>query len=431
MSNATPSALGFDFGTTNTVVAAANGDAADLVMLDGPEGKDAVFRSALCFWEEGDARVALGADAGPWAIRDYLDFPQGSRFIQSFKSVAASASFEHATIFERRMRFEDLGQLFLRKLAARSAGQLAQMASRVVVGRPVEFAGNRPDETLAKQRYDLMFAALGTDVHYVYEPLGAAFSYASRVTDPATILVADFGGGTSDFSVVRIEAPGAPRRCTPLGHAGVGIAGDRFDARIIDNLVMPLLGKGGSYRSFDKILDIPGGYFTDFADWSKLALMRNRRTLADLEKLRRAALDPAAIGRMIAVIDQELGYQLYDAVGQLKRALSASEQAHFHFAGAGLAIEADVTRDAFEAWIEPDIARIKAAADRALDTAGIAASDIDRVFLTGGTSLTPCIRRLFTDRFGEDRIASGGELTSIAHGLALIGQQEDLVAWAA
>jgi len=431
MNDAASSALGFDFGTTNTVVAAASGDTADLVLLDGPDGKDAVFRSALCFWEEGDTRVALGADAGPWAIRDYLDFPQGSRFIQSFKSVAASASFEHATIFERRMRFEDLGQLFLRKLSARSAGRLGQPASRVVVGRPVEFAGSRPDETLARQRYDLMFAALGTEIHYVYEPLGAAFSYASRVTDPATILVADFGGGTSDFSVVRIEAPGAPRRCTPLGHAGVGIAGDRFDARIIDNLVMPLLGKGGSYRSFDKILDIPGGYFSDFADWSKLALMRNRRTLAELEKLRRAALDPDAIGRMIAVIDQELGYQLYDAVGQLKRALSTSEHAHFHFAGAGLAIEADVTRDAFETWIAPDIARIEAAADRALATAGIAASHIDRVFLTGGTSLTPRIRRLFAERFGEERIASGGELTSIAHGLALIGQQEDLAAWAA
>lgn len=430
MSDAAPSALGFDFGTTNSVVAATQGDSAELIMLNAPEGKDAVFRSALCFWEDGDARVALGAEAGPWAIREYLDFPQGSRFIQSFKSVAASASFEHATIFERRLRFEDLGQLFLRKLAARSGGRLGGKASRIIVGRPVEFAGSRPDEAIARQRYDLMFAPLGAEIHYVYEPLGAAFSYASRITDPATILVADFGGGTSDFSVVRIEAPGAPRRCTPLGHAGVGIAGDRFDARIIDNLVMPLLGKGGCYRSFDKILDIPGGYFTDFADWSKLALMRNRRTLAELEKLRRAALDPAAIGRMIAVIDQELGYQLYDAVGQLKRALSASDQAHFHFAGAGLAIEADVTRDEFEAWIASDVARIEVAADRALAAAGIEARDVDRVFLTGGTSLTPRIRRLFADRFGEDRIASGGELTSIAHGLALIGQQEDLAAWA-
>jgi hypothetical chaperone protein len=430
MTDATAATLGFDFGTTNTVAAVAEGDAADLVLLDGPTERDAVFRSALCFWEDEGGRAGLDADAGPWAIREYLDFPQGSRFIQSFKSVAASASFEHATVFERRMRFEELGQLFLRKLAARSDGRLAGKAARLVVGRPVEFAGSRPDEALARERYDAMFAGLGDEIHYVYEPLGAAFSYASRIADPATILVADFGGGTSDFSVVRIEAPGAERRCTPLGHAGVGIAGDRFDARIVDNLVMPLLGKGGSYRSFDKVLDIPGGYFSDFSDWSKLALMRNRRTLADLEKLRRAALDPAAIGRMIAVIDQELGYQLYDAVGQVKRALSTAEAAHFHFAGAGLTVEADVTRAEFEAWVAPDIARIAVAADRALAAAGAAEQEIDRVFLTGGTSLTPIIRRLFVERFGEDRIASGGELTSIAHGLALIGQQPDLTAWA-
>jgi hypothetical chaperone protein len=194
---------------------------------------------------------------------------------------------------------------------------------------------------------------------------------------------------------------------------------------------MPMLGKGGSYRSFDKVLEIPGGYFNDFADWSRLALMRNRRTLAELEKLRRAAIDPDAIGRMIAVIEQELGYQLYDAVGRLKRALSTAETAHFHFAGAGLAIEADVTRAAFEGWIAPDIARIEATVDRALAGADVPAATIDRIFLTGGTSLTPRIRRLFVDRFGEDRIASGGELTSIAHGLALIGQQPEISEWAA
>ncbi|WP_010184962.1 Hsp70 family protein [Sphingomonas sp. PAMC 26605] len=435
MTLSSPTAIGLDFGTTNSVVARARDGIADLIALDGPESRDPVFRSALCFWED-DARHAgvpsgLAADAGPWAIREYLEFPQDSRFLQSFKSVVASASFEFANVFERRMRFEELGRLFLAKLAARAGGALDGRAARIVVGRPVEFAGSRPDETVARARYDAMFAGLGAEIHYVYEPIGAAFSYASRISDPATILVADFGGGTSDFSVVRIDAPGAARRCVPLGAAGVGIAGDRFDYRIVDHLVMPLLGQGGSYRSMGKVLDIPGGYFSDFSDWSRLALMRNRRTLAELDKLRRNAVDPAAITRMIAVIEQELGYQLYDAVGQVKRALSSSENAHFHFAGAGLSVEADVTRAEFEAWIAPDIARIGDAVDRALVAAATPASAIDRVFLTGGTSLTPRIRRVFDERFGEERIATGGELTSIAHGLALIGQQDDLAAWAA
>jgi hypothetical chaperone protein len=422
--------LGLDFGTTNSVVARTHDGTTDPVLLDAPAGKTSAFRSALCFWEDDSGRGKLASEAGPWAIAEYADFPQGSRFIQSFKSVAANAAFEHATIFEKRFRFEELGRLFLDKLAAR-AGGVFTAADRIVIGRPVEFAGHRPDEALARQRYDAMFGAIGAEVHYVYEPVGAAFSYASRISEPATILVADFGGGTSDFSVVAIDKPGAARRCVPLGHAGVGIAGDRFDYRLIDHLVLPMLGKGGTYRSFDKQLEIPAGYFTDVGDWSRLALMRNRRTLADLEKLQKSAADPAAIGRMIALIEQELGFKLYEAVDRVKRDLSAAETAHFHFAGGGLSIEAPVTRAEFEAWIAPDVARMEAAVDRALAVANMPADRIDRVFLTGGSSLTPRIRRLFADRFGEDRIASGNELSSIAHGLALIGQEDDLTPWAA
>ena len=430
MSGSPSLVLGLDFGTTNTVAAIADAGRSSLVMLDGPAGPDTAFRSALCFWEDEAARGGIAVEAGPWAIAEYLEFPHGSRFLQSFKSVAASASFDHATIFERRYKLEELGRQFLARVAARAGGVLDN-AARVVVGRPVVYAGHAPDEALARRRYDAMFAGLGADLHYVYEPLGAAFSYASRISDPATILVADFGGGTSDFSVVRIEAPGAAQRCIPLGHAGVGIAGDRFDARILDQLVMPLLGKGGSYRSFDKILEIPSGYFTDFADWSRLALMHNRRTMAQLEALRRSALDPDAIGRMIAVVEEELGFRLHESVGQVKRDLSTAEHAKFRFEGAGLAVEADVSRADFEAWIAPDVRLIEAAADRALAMAGIDARAIDRVFLTGGTSLIPRIVRLFTERFGADRLATGGELTSIAHGLALIGEQDDLKAWSA
>ena len=423
-----PAVLGLDFGTTNSVAAIARDGRSELVSLAGPSGADPVFRSALCFWED-EARIA--AEAGPWAIAEYLEYPQGSRFIQSFKSVAASPTFEHASVFGQRYRFEDLGRIFVEKMAQRSGGALDGAAARVVVGRPVEYAGHRPDEALARRRYEAVFARLGAEVRYVYEPMGAAFSFASALTEPATVLVADFGGGTSDFSVVRIAAPGAPKRCVPLGHAGIGIAGDRFDFHILDRLVMPLLGKGGFYRSFDKVLEIPGGHFSDFADWSRLALMRNRKTLAELDKLRRAAVGPLPIERMIAVVEQELGYRLYEAVGQVKRDLSYAQAATFSFSGAGLAIEAEVTREQFEAWISPDLERIDGVVSQALSRAGVRADEVDRVFLTGGSSLIPCIRRLFEARFGMERIASGNELTSIAHGLALIGGEEDLAAWAA
>ena len=425
-------AVGIDFGTTNSVIAQAGaGGEPALVEFSGPGGASSVFRSALCFWQDEAARGGLAHEAGPWAIAEFLDFPQGSRFLQSFKSVAASASFEHANLFEKRLRFEDLGQIFLTHLLAHAGGTLNDLPDRIVVGRPVRYVGSRPDAALARRRYDAMFALLGRPVHYVYEPLGAAYGFATGLSAAANLLVADFGGGTSDFSVVRVEAPGAARRCVPLGSAGVGIAGDRFDYRIMDHLVLPLLGKGGTYRSFDKVLEIPPGHFADFGDWSRLALMRNRRTLEQLARLQHSATEPAAIARMIAVIENELGYGLYEAVGQLKRALSSQSQATFRFEGAGLTIEKDVGRADFESWIAPDLLRIDATVDTVLIRAGLVAEQIDHVFLTGGSSLIPAVRRLFETRFGAGRIASGNELTSIAHGLALMGSAPDLDAWAA
>jgi hypothetical chaperone protein len=430
MDKAAASALGLDFGTTNSVVALADGQGGTRLVEFGDAG-DAVFRSALCFWEEERGWNGIAHEAGPWAIDEYLQSPLDSRFIQSFKSVAASPLFERAMIFNKPFRFEDMGRLFLQRLVAHAGGALDARPRRIIVGRPVEYAGARPDPELARQRYDAMLAAFGTEIYYVHEPLGAAHSYASRLTEPATILVADFGGGTTDFSIVRVAEPGSPRRCVPLASSGIGIAGDRFDYRIVDRLVLPLLGKGSNYRSFDKLLEIPGGYFADFGDWSRLAMMRNRRTLDEIRRLQRDAEHPDLIGRMIALIEHEQGFPLYDAVGRLKRALSGSDQAQFHFAGGGIEIGADVQRQDFEQWIADDLRRIEAAMDQALARAGTVPEAIDRVFLTGGSSLIPAIRALFNRRFGEARIATGGELTSIAHGLALIGEESDPAEWAA
>lgn len=423
-------ALGLDFGTTNTVVARSDGQGrSELIAFDGAEATGEIFRSALCFWEEERGWNGVAHDAGPWAIAEYLASPLDSRFVQSFKTVAASPSFERALIFNKPFRFEDLGRLFLQSLVRHAGGRLDDRPRRVVVGRPVEYAGARPDPGLARQRYDAMLRDFGVELHYVYEPLGAAYSYAERLTEPATILIADFGGGTTDFSIVQVAEPGAARRCTPLAAAGVGIAGDRFDQRIVHQLVLPLLGKGGSYRSFGKLLEIPGGYFNDFADWSRLALMRNRRTLEDLRKLERDAVDPAPIGRMIALVENEQGFPLYDAVGGVKRALSSDTHAEFRFDGGGVRIAADVARADFETWIATDLVRIEAAMDVALAKAGLGADAIDRVFLTGGSSLIPAIRAVFERRFGDARIETGNELTSISHGLALIGETEDLAQW--
>jgi hypothetical chaperone protein len=180
-------ALGLDFGTTNTVVALADGrGGSELVEFAGEHGSGAVFRSALCFWEEDRAWQGIACEAGPWAIAEYLQSPLDSRFVQSFKTVAATPTFERALVFGKPYRFEDFGRLFLQHLVRHASGRLGSRPRRVVVGRPVVYAGAQPDPALARQRYDLMLQEFGIEIHYVYEPLGAAYSYASRLTEPAT-----------------------------------------------------------------------------------------------------------------------------------------------------------------------------------------------------------------------------------------------------
>ncbi len=244
-------------------------------------------------------------------------------------------------------------------------------------------------------------------------------------------MVADFGGGTSDFSIVRFWREGGEVRSKALANAGAPVAGDAFDYRIIDHLVSPELGKGTSYRAFDHVLPIPARYYAAFARWEQLALLRASRDMRDIRGLVRTALEPEKIARLVEILDHNHGYRLYQAVSRLKETLSAETEAVFRFEAGDVGIEKPVRRSEFEGWIAPELAAIAAAADEAVARSGVTPGQIDKVFLTGGSSFVPAVRRLFADRFGEARLESGGELVSIASGLALIGAQADTAEWAA
>jgi hypothetical chaperone protein len=194
-------------------------------------------------------------------------------------------------------------------------------------------------------------------------------------------------------------------------------------------VVSPQLGKGGQYKSFGKSLPMPKSYFTNFARWNQLAMMKSSGELKDLSKLVPLALDPEPLRKFIEIVENDLGFFLYRAVSRAKEELSRSDRTEFQFQHANVNIQRSITRKEFEAWIREDVERIAATVDEALDNAGIAAAAIDKVFLTGGSSFIPAIQRIFAERFGADRIASGDQFESIAYGLALIGQAADLSDW--
>ncbi len=417
----TPIAIGIDFGTTNSTVAVAD-EGGQVRSLTWPSatGPTDVFRTALAFWSEGRApRAVVRHVGGPRALERALA-PEGTqRFVQSIKTYLATASFSDTRLFGQRFTIEALVATFLTHLFE---GEGSLLALPAVGGRPVVFAGGRPDEALAVARLTEAYAGAGLPgIELAYEPLGAAYWYARGLGRDETVLVADFGGGTSDFSVIRFTRdPGGSPRGEALAHAGVGVAGDTFDYRLVDHLVSPKLGKGSHYRSFGKLLPFPAYVHAGFAQWHQLSWLKTPKVMAELRDLRAASDRPDRIEDLITFLEMDLGFELYRAVGAVKARLSEADEAELAFEGGGVALRARVTRADFERFIADDLARIGQAADAALERAGLGAGEVDAVFLTGGTSYVPAVRRLFADRFGDARLHAGNAFQSVASGLALL-----------
>ena len=425
--------LGFDFGTTNSVLAAVEHGKTRAIDFDSPAGRYDTMRTALSFMKHPNLGAqALQIEAGQAAIRTFIDNPGDARFLQSIKTFAASPLFQGTLIFARRNGFEDLMRAFVARLKDYAGDAWPVEGTRIVVGRPVRYAGANPDDNLALERYQTALGTFGfSDIRYVYEPVAAAFYFAQTLKQDATVLVADFGGGTTDYSLIRFETQGGVLTAKPIGHSGVGVAGDHFDSKMIEHLVAPEIGKGSKFKSFDKVLDVPAGYYANFSRWNQLSIFKTTREFSDLKSLIRSAIEPEKLELFVDLVEHDEGYPLYQAISATKMALSQEEEAEFNFSPLGKAGKKIVKRSDFESWISNDLGRIEGALNEVLENTNTAPADIDKVFLTGGTSFVPAVRELFTRRFDADKIETGGELLSIAHGLALIGESGDVSQWTA
>jgi len=270
-------------------------------------------------------------------------------------------------------------------------------------------------------------------IEFELEPAAAALAYESTLDREELLLIGDFGGGTSDFSLLR-AGPEVRRRGRTredlLGNSGVGLAGDAFDARIVRKLVSPALGSNSEARSLNKLLPaVPAWIYANLERWHYLSFLRNNNVREILKSARIRALEPEKIEALIGIIDEDLGYQLHQSVQQVKFELSRADQAEFRFrdtpsSHAGIDLWIPITRAEFEGWIAEELRSIETCIDSLLRSAGVNAGEVDRVFLAGGTSFVPAVRRIFATRFGEDRIRAGNEFTSVAHGLALRAAEE-------
>jgi hypothetical chaperone protein len=418
--------VGIDFGTTNSSIALRDADGSvRMVSFKAASGSTRSSRSVLYMKRRVGDRKPAQVWSGPAAIDEYLatdtyeDEVHG-RLIQSLKSYLSSRSFTGTEIFGRHYRVEDLVAKMLLDLRTRASASLGFDVTRAVAGRPVSFVGadKEEDNAFAEERLRAAYLQAGfTDVTFAMEPVAAAYSYAEDVDREELVLIGDFGGGTTDFSLLRVS----PEERVALGTTGVGLAGDAFDAKIVRYLISPELGSDSMAKSLNKVLPaLPAWVYANLERWHTLSFLRTRQVTELLRTTEMRALEPEKIAALRSVVEHDLGYRLHQAVQRVKVDLSSQTETEFVLDAEAVQLRAAVTRAEFEGWVAPELLRMETSLTELLEKTGTTADKIDRVFLTGGTSLVPAVRRVFTSRFGERRVVSGEAFTSVAYGLALM-----------
>ena len=424
--------LGLDFGTTNSAIASADADGAVLATFETSSGPTSTFPSILYFERvRQEAGLRLTSCAGPTAIEHYLQAEDKGRLIQSLKAFLADRRFDGTAVLSKRYTLEQMIALIVHHLLAGATRSLGTLPRRVVAGRPVHFSNasdGADDEFAASRLTDALQQCGFEEIVFEYEPVAAAYSYEQTLARDELILIGDFGGGTSDFSILHV-GPGVRRRgrtsADIVGNDGVALAGDAFDKQIIRNLVAPRLGKGLEYLSPpDNVLPVPSWPYERLERWHHLSFLNTSKTIEMLERIRQNISRPEDIQAFIHLIKGGLGYQLHEAVRRTKFELSMQPEALFEFTSEPVAMSTRVTREQFESWIGEELEMIAGCVDRLLAATGVSPVDIDHVFLTGGSSFVPAVRRIFIDRFGLPKITGGHELTSVATGLALRAAEE-------
>jgi hypothetical chaperone protein len=421
--------VGIDFGTTNSSLAlVAEDGGVELASFASGGGETFSFRSVIYLEQAKDASGVrrVRSMTGPVAIEHYLEAEKKGRLIQSLKSYLPSKTLTGTSIFGRHYTVERLIAQMLADLRESAERQFGTEIRRALVGRPVRFVGaeNDEDDAYAVSRLRHAFTTAGFEqVDFEFEPVAAAYAYESGLDHDELILIGDFGGGTSDFSLLRV-GPGVRRRGRSagdmLGKSGVQLAGDAFDARIVRKLVSPALGLDSHAHSFGKILPaVPAWIYSNLERWHYLSFLRTRDVMEILRTARMRAEEPEKIQALIDLIEEDLGYQLHQAVQRVKFELSHAERGEFRFADGSMNLRIPVTRAEFEGWIAGELEAIEGSIDGLFRPSGVDPRAVDRVFLTGGSSFVPAVRRIFDTRFGEERVRGGNEFTSVASGLAL------------
>jgi hypothetical chaperone protein len=407
------STCGLDFGTSNTTLGTLKGDVPVLAEL---EAGHTTIPSAIFF--EADGATLIGRRA----IEAYVEGTSG-RLMRSLKSVLGTSLIDETTRTGReRISFRDIIAWYLTAVKRRAETATEKPLRNVVHGRPVHFVDNNEanDRKAEATLRDIATEVGFEQVTFQFEPIAAALDYERTLHSEQIALIADIGGGTSDFSIVRLSPERhlkAERQADILANDGVRIGGTDFDRQLSLGVIMPLLG----YRTAMKRagLDVPSGYFHDLATWSNINRMYESKVMNEVRQVRYEAKQPELLDRLVRVLDEQRGHTLAMEIEDAKIALSSAPNSSIALDWIEPGLKAGVARKELVGHTTSLADRITARIGICLEQAGLQADDIDAVFLTGGSVQLAHVRKAIISAVPNARAIEGDTFGAVGKGLTI------------
>lgn len=418
--------IGIDFGTSNSAIAVAGDDGSVKLarFTHAISGTSTETTPTVLFFPSYEQETHFGHGA----VARYLFTGLEGRFVQSMKTFLPAKTFSGTHIRGRLFQIEDLVTTFLRRMIAAAEEMLGvKIEGELVLGRPAAFSIDPEADALAEQRLRRGAEAAGlSGFRMLIEPVAAALAYEATLSKDEIVLVADLGGGTSDFTLMRVGPSWrslADRKPSILAAKGIPIAGDKFDGEIVRTALLERFGAGSDYLAMTERAPVPHWIFQRLLQWNHVSFLKDRETLEFLRRVHRTSGNPEAIGTLIQLIEEDQSYLLFRAVERAKRELADHDVARIADDEHALVVEGEISREQFEAATRPLVDQIEATAVATLSAAGVEADAVDAVFMTGGTSLLTPVRARFEALFGAEKIRGGQTFTSVVEGLARSARQ--------
>jgi len=409
-----------DFGTTNSVAGISNNGNIDMVQL----GKKTLDTKSVLFYSFEDKKFYVGDDA-----IDELKIGSMGRYLVSLKSFLGHEKEIETTLGTNIYTLENLISTMLRRFKWKIEQKANTQVDSVVLGRPVRFNDN--SDTLDKQAQNRLLKAANLagfkNVIFQYEPLAAAYAYEEKIDKEELILVADIGGGTTDYSIIRVGGNlknKIDRKDDILATHGVYVGGNNFDSEIINNYITPFLGKDTPYKIMGKKMRIGGSLYTDLAQWHRFQKMYDQEIISKIEKLIFMSYEKEKIGRLLELIKEHLYFDFSEKIINSKIDLSSNKYTNLNMNIFKNPFELQISRESFNNSIQKEILNIDNALTETLKKANINFNQIDKVFLTGGSTLVPLVKEIYTKHFSKEKIMHTDVFTSVGYGLALFSSKK-------